>query len=267
MTKRAILEIKKLSKIFGGIRAVDSITLDVIDGTIHAIVGPNGAGKTTFFNLLTGFYKPTAGEIQYSGLDITSRPPEWLAARGITRSFQMSSVLDPLTVRQNIILSLPGARRYSYCFWRSQKILGQYNAEAEQILDRLNLLSEANTVAAYLPYGRKRALELGTALATKPKILLLDEPTQGMSHEDIEYITNLIGEIGRTCTVVMIEHNMSIIKKISDVVTVLQSGSILAHGVYDDVARNRQVREAYLGSDVFSNRSSGNKSRPERFYT
>ena len=243
-----ILETRGLTKEFKGFVAVDSVDLRVKRGSIHALIGPNGAGKTTCFNLLTQFLKPTRGVILFRGEDITHERPERIARRGIVRSFQISSVFPNLTVLENVRIALQRGTGQSFHFWRSEKLLDRLNERAMQLLDQVDLRSFAGTVTVELPYGRKRALEIATTLATEPELMLLDEPTQGMGHEDVARVTALIKRVAAGRTVLMVEHNMNVVADISDCITVLARGSVLAEGGYEEVAANPLVREAYMGS-------------------
>lgn len=248
MTDDAILETRGLSKAFNGFAAVNRVDLRVQRGTIHALIGPNGAGKTTCFNLLTGFLRPSSGRIFFNGADVTHVAPAAVARRGIVRSFQISAVFPHLTVLENVRLALQRPTGMSYQFWRSDRALARLDARAHQLLDEVHIDGYAHLRAVELPYGAKRVLELATTLATEPELMLLDEPTQGMGHEDVERITALIKEVARGRTVLMVEHNMKIISGISDRITVLQRGEILAEGSYAQICADPRVMEAYMGS-------------------
>lgn len=247
MSTVPVLRTSGLTRRFGAFCAVEGVDLEVRAGEIHALVGPNGAGKTTLFNLLTGFLKPTAGRIHYDGQDVTGRNPEWLVRHGITRSFQVSAVFDTLSVRDNIVLALKKDVDPSYRWWASRKELARFREEADAVLEMVNLGAQADELAGNLPYGRRRALELATAIATRPRLLLLDEPTQGMSYEEVGHITQLIARLANDRTVLMVEHNMSVIKEVADRVSVLQSGKLLTTGTYEEVSSNPRVIAAYLG--------------------
>jgi branched-chain amino acid transport system ATP-binding protein len=242
-----LVETKNLSKEFKGFAAVSNVTLKVRTGSIHALIGPNGAGKTTCFNLLTKFLKPTAGTIRYKGQDITDLPPTDVARRGMVRSFQISAVFPGMTALENVKLALQRARGGSFDFWRSRSVLRAYDARARELLDDVGLGDFAGTTAAEMPYGRKRALEIATTLALDPDMLLLDEPMAGMAHEEIDRISALIRRIGKNRTILMVEHNLNVVADLSDEITVLARGEILAQGSYRDIADHPGVREAYLG--------------------
>jgi branched-chain amino acid transport system ATP-binding protein len=243
-----ILETRGLTKEFSGFVAVSNVDLKVRRGHIHALIGPNGAGKTTFFNLLTKFMSPTRGEILYGGADITLEKPAQLARRGIVRSFQLSAVFLHLTALENVRIALQRSLGTTWHFWRHERSLRVLDARARELLDLVDLAAFAGVIAVELPYGRKRALEIATTLAMEPQLLLLDEPTQGMGHEDVDRVTNLIRQAAANRTVLMVEHNMRVVARIADTITVLQRGQIIASGPYAEVSRNPQVLEAYMGS-------------------
>jgi branched-chain amino acid transport system ATP-binding protein len=242
-----ILETEDLTKEFAGFVAVNGVALRVARGTIHALIGPNGAGKTTCFNLLTKFLQPTRGRIAFQGRDITALPPTDIARLGLVRSFQISAVFPHLTCRENIRIALQRKRGGSFDFWRSKRVLDELNDRAMALLADVGLAEFANLTAVELPYGRKRALELATTLALDPEMMLLDEPTAGMGHEDIDRIVALIKRAAANRTVLMVEHNLSVVSTLSDRITVLTRGRVLAEGDYATVSNNPEVREAYMG--------------------
>jgi len=243
-----ILETEDLTKEFAGFVAVNGVNLQVERGTIHALIGPNGAGKTTCFNLLTKFLQPTRGRIVYKGHDITGMAPADVARLGVVRSFQISAVFPHLTVLENVRIALQRKRGGSFDFWRSKKVLEQFNPRAISLIQDVGLSDVADITAVELPYGRKRALEIATTLALDPEMLLLDEPTAGMGHEDIDRIAQLIKRVSTDRTVLMVEHNLSVVENLCDRITVLTRGSVLAEGDYNTVSNNPEVREAYMGS-------------------
>ena len=243
-----ILETTGLVKEFKGFRAVNDVNLVVQRGHIHALIGPNGAGKTTVFNLLTKFLIPTSGRILYNGADITSERPAQVARRGIVRSFQISATFPNLSVIENVRIGLQRAIGTSFHFWRSGRSLDHLNGRAMELLETVGLTQFADTVTGELAYGRKRALEIATTLATEPELMLLDEPTQGMGHEDVDRVTQLIKKVSANRTILMVEHNMNVVSSIADRISVLQRGQIIAEGPYETVSRNPQVLEAYMGS-------------------
>ena len=242
-----VLETRGLTKEFRGFIAVNNVDLKVRRGTIHALIGPNGAGKTTCFNLLTHFLPPTRGEIFYKGEEITGSRPAAIARRGLVRSFQISAVFPHLTVLENVRVALQRKRGASFDFWRSERVLEALNDRARELIAAVGLSQFERTVAVELPYGRKRALEIATTLALDPEMMLLDEPTAGMTHEDVERIAALIGRVAQNRTVLMVEHNLSVVANLCHHITVLQRGEILAEGDYATVSRNPDVVQAYLG--------------------
>ena len=243
-----ILETAGLTKEFKGFAAVSNVDLKVRRGHIHALIGPNGAGKTTVFNLLTKFLPPTRGSIVFDGQDITREAPAVTARRGLVRSFQISATFPHLTVMENVRIGLQRKLGTEFHFWRSEKSLDVLNERAMELLESVDLGSFANTITAEMPYGRKRALEIATTLALEPTMMLLDEPTQGMGHEDIGRVVDLIRKVSANRTILMVEHNLSVVANLCDRITVLQRGRILAEGPYEEVSKNPQVLEAYVGS-------------------
>jgi branched-chain amino acid transport system ATP-binding protein len=245
-----ILETERLVKEFKGFVAVNDINLKVERGHIHALIGPNGAGKTTCFNLLTKFLEPTGGTIRYNGHDITVEKPAQIARRGIVRSFQISAVFPHLTVLENVRIALQRKLGISFHFWRSERSLDVLRGRAEELLAEVGLEDCADLLTVELPYGRKRALEIATTLALEPELMLLDEPTQGMGHEDVDRVMQLIKKVAANRTILMVEHNMKVVAGISDRITVLARGAVLAEGNYAEVAANPLVIEAYMGSEA-----------------
>ncbi len=248
MAPEIILETRNLTKEFRGFVAVKDVNLQVARGTIHALIGPNGAGKTTCFNLLTHFLAPTRGQIAFKGRDITGSRPADIARLGLVRSFQISAVFPHLSVLANVRIALQRRRGRSFDFWRSERVLGALDARAHELLDAVGLQGMAAVPAVELPYGRKRALEIATTLALDPEMMLLDEPTAGMGHEDVDRIAALIKRAAANRTVLMVEHNLSVVEHLSDRITVLARGEILAEGDYAAVSANPEVREAYMGA-------------------
>ncbi|MDE3079442.1 MAG: ABC transporter ATP-binding protein [Paracoccaceae bacterium] len=242
-----ILETRDLHVGFGGFMAVKGVNLKIPRGSIHAIIGPNGAGKTTCFNLLTKFLTPSAGKILYNGRDITRLTPAEVVHLGIVRSFQISAVFPHLTALENVRLALQRKLGVSFQFWRSSKLLKSLDQEAMARLAQVGLQKFAHIRAVEMPYGRKRALEIATTLALEPELMLLDEPTQGMGAEDVGAVSDLIREVAAGRTIVMVEHNLGVVAKLADRITVLNRGEVLAEGSYDEVSRNPAVMEAYMG--------------------
>ena len=250
MSVEFILETRSLSKEFKGFVAVNNVDLKVQRGHIHSLIGPNGAGKTTFFNLLTKFLPPTNGSITFNGTDITHEKPAQTARRGIVRSFQISAVFPHMTVLENVRAALQRNLGTSFHFWKPENSLFHLHKRARELLAEVDLSSFADEMTVNLPYGRKRALELATTLALEPELMLLDEPTQGMGHEDVDRVTQLIKKVSVGRTILMVEHNMGVVAELSQRITVLQRGTVLTSGSYDAVRRDPRVIEAYLGSEV-----------------
>jgi branched-chain amino acid transport system ATP-binding protein len=246
--QETILEAQGLTKEFKGFVAVKDVNLRVRRHTIHALIGPNGAGKTTCFNLLTYFLTPTAGRIHFNGREITGSSPAAIARMGLARSFQISAVFPHLSVRENVRVALQRRLRNSFFFWRSERILDSLNGRALELVEAVGLSAFAELPAVELPYGRKRALEIATTLALDPEMMLLDEPMAGLGQEDITRIAQLIRTVAKDRTVLMVEHNMSVVADLSDTITVLARGEVLAEGPYDTVSKNPQVVEAYVGT-------------------
>jgi len=249
MADDIILETRGLTKEFKGFVAVSDVSLKVRRGRIHALIGPNGAGKTTCFNLLTHFLTPTRGEILYNGRRITGSSPAAIARMGLVRSFQISAVFPHLTVLENVRIALQRKRGHSFDFWRSDRVLRDLDSRARELIGEVGLSGFENTIAVELPYGRKRALEIATTLALEPEMLLLDEPTAGMAHEDVARIAALIKRVAAGRTVLMVEHNLGVVANISDHITVLSRGEVIAEGDYGSVSADPDVVEAYLGSE------------------
>ncbi len=245
-----ILETEGLTREFSGFVAVDDVSLAVKEGTIHALIGPNGAGKTTCFNLLTKFLQPTRGRIAFKGRDITRLKPAQVARLGLVRSFQISAVFPRLTALENVRLALQRARGNSFDFWRSETTLRDLDDRARALLADVGLSGFGDLTAGQLAYGQKRALEIATTLALDPEMMLLDEPTAGMTHADVDLIVELIRTIRAGRTILMVEHNLSVVQGLCDTITVLTRGRVLAEGDYASVSRNPEVIAAYLGSDA-----------------
>ncbi|MGY0537413.1 ABC transporter ATP-binding protein [Nocardioides sp. YJ-D4] len=246
-TPRCALRTEGLTKDFRGFRAVSSVDLEVAEGTVHALVGPNGAGKTTLFNLLTGFLKPTGGRITVFGDDVTGMAPERITRHGVARSFQITSLFENLTPREHVEIALQGLTSQGLRFWRSEKLLGRRRDEVDRLLAEVGLTELADKPTGLMAYGQKRALELALVLAVEPRLLLLDEPTAGMGIEDVDRTIELVRRIAEGRTVVFVDHNMHVVAHLADRVTVLQQGSVLAEGPYDEVRADPRVITAYLG--------------------
>jgi branched-chain amino acid transport system ATP-binding protein len=248
MSDEIILEARGLTKEFKGFTAVDHVDLKVRKGSIHALIGPNGAGKTTTFNLLTKFLPVTSGQIIYKGVDITRQTASEVSRSGMVLSFQISAVFPHLTVLENVRIGLQRKLGTSFHFWKPESSLYALNDEVMALLESVDLASFADTQTVELPYGRKRALEIATTLALDPELMLLDEPTQGMGHEDVGRVVELIRKVAANRTVLMVEHNMNVVANLSDTITVLARGAVLAEGPYQEVSQNPRVLEAYVGS-------------------
>ena len=249
MASDVILETAGLTKEFAGFVAVSGVNLRIARGTIHALIGPNGAGKTTCFNLLTRFLPATSGTILYNGSEITHAAPADVARKGLVRSFQISAVFPHLTVLENVRIALQRRRGRSFDFWRSDRVLREYDARARELIHAVGLQDFERITAAELSYGRKRALEIATTLALEPELMLLDEPTAGMGHEDVDRIAALIQRVAKDRTVLMVEHNLGVVASLSQRITVLARGEVLAEGDYQSVSRNPAVIAAYLGTE------------------
>jgi branched-chain amino acid transport system ATP-binding protein len=245
-----ILETAGLTKEFRGFVAVSDVALKIARGSIHGLIGPNGAGKTTCFNLLTKFLQPTRGSIHFDGRDITRMKPAEVARLGLVRSFQISAVFPHLSVLENVRVALQRARGGSFDFWRSETLLRSYDHRARGLLEDVGLQGYAHLQAGELPYGRKRALEIATTLALDPVMMLLDEPTAGMTHEDVGRIMALVERVAKGRTVLLVEHNLTVVSGLCHRITVLTRGRILAEGSYEEVSRNPEVQAAYLGSEA-----------------
>ena len=248
MAGDVILETRDLTKEFKGFVAVQDVSLSVRRGSIHALIGPNGADKTTCFNLLSHFLEPTRGKIFYNGREITGFDPARIARMGLVRSFQISAVFPHLTVLENVRIALQRKRGASFDFWRTERVLEDLNARARELIDAVGLPEFSDMAAVDLAYGRKRALEIATTLALDPEMMLLDEPTAGMAQQDVERISALIKKVAANRKVLMVEHNLSVVENLSDRITVLQRGEVLAEGDYKSVSANPEVIQAYMGS-------------------
>lgn len=247
MSDQFVLETRGLVKEFKGFVAVNDVNLKIQRGHIHALIGPNGAGKTTVFNLLTKFLPPTRGKILFNGKDITSLKSAAIARRGIVRSFQISAVFPHMTALENIRVALQSFEGNSFQFWKSGASLNKLNERCMELLDSVGLADFADTITVELAYGRKRALELATTLAMEPELMLLDEPTQGMGSEDVDQVVELVRKAAEGRTVLMVEHNLSVVSKLCDLITVLAQGAVLTEGDYQQVSDDPRVREVYMG--------------------
>jgi len=243
-----ILATKGLTKDFGGLRAVDNVDFTLEESEIRSIIGPNGAGKTTFFNLLTGYLKPTSGKILFRGEDITGLPQYLICRKGIAKSYQITSIFPHLTVFENVRIAAQ-QRVTTYNFWGSPQRMKEVNERVIQVLEDVQLIEEKDNLADNLSYGQKRHLEIAITLATQPQILLLDEPTAGMTPEETFETMDLIKKLRkeRGITIVIVEHDMRVVMGISDRVTVFHNGKILAEGTPREIHNDREVQKVYLG--------------------
>lgn len=248
MCSEFILETRGLTREFAGFAAVSNVNLRVRRGSIHALIGPNGAGKTTCFNLLTKFLTPSSGQIFYNGQDITATAPADVARLGLVRSFQISAVFPHLTALENVRVALQRRLGSSFDFWRSKSVLNRFNKRAGELLNEIGLAEFKSIPAVEMPYGRKRALEIATTLALEPELMLLDEPMAGMGHEDIDRVAALIKQVSAKCTILMVEHNLNVVSNLSDTITVLTRGKVLAEGDYATLTKDSRVKDAYLGA-------------------
>ncbi len=244
-----LLETKGLTKRFGGLTAVDNVNFQVAKGELRAVIGPNGAGKTTFFNLIAGRLPPTQGKIWFKGEDITHIPPYRVPQKGIGRSYQITNIFPKLPVFENVRLAAQ-AVEVTYNFWTNAISMDDINERVVEILEKLNLIDHRDVRAANLPHGLQRHLEIGIALASKPELLLLDEPTAGMTQEETQRMMELIEKIAEGLTIVVVEHDMKFVMSISKRITVLHEGKVLAEGAPEEIRKNEDVQRVYLGKQV-----------------
>lgn len=242
-----ILSTRDVVKVYAGFTALDGVSLDVTEGTVHAIIGPNGAGKTTLFNVLSGFAPATRGSVRFAGTEIAHLDPAGIARMGMVRSFQINSIFPHLTVLDNVKIALQARTPLSRKLLASPKATAVLDDPARRALDAVDLDAERESVAATLPYGKKRSLELAIALSQDPRVLLLDEPTAGMGVEDVDRTVGLVKRIAPGRTIVLVEHNLRVVSDLCDRVTVMQRGKVLVEGTYDEVRTDERVVTAYLG--------------------
>ena len=240
-----ILQAEGLDRSFGGIHAVDDVSLEVPEGSLHAIIGPNGSGKTTLFNLITGHTRPSRGRVRFAGADITGMPYAKVARRGLAKSYQITTVFPLLTVFENVRIAAQAAS-HAYVFWRPADRIKGVVRHTEEVLERIGLSAERDVVASNLSHGDQRRLDLAIALATSPRLLLLDEPTAGMSPTETAATVDLVRELNREVTILMIEHKMDVILSIADRITVLHQGRKLFEGAPAEVRSHPEVQEVYL---------------------
>lgn len=247
MEGQPILQTEKLSKHFGALTAVHEVDFEVHQGEIRSIIGPNGAGKTTFFNLLTGFLPPTSGHIVYNGEEITGFPPHQISQLGIGRSFQIFNIFPELSALENVRIAIQSRTKINYRFWGSLRKSGFLEEKAKEVLLRIGLNEKEKVVARNLSSGEKRLLDIGIGLATEPRLLLLDEPTSGLAGHEISTIIRLIRTIANPMAIILIEHNIDVVLNISNRITVLNQGSVIAEGFPAEIQNNTRVQEVYLG--------------------
>lgn len=243
-----ILEVSGVNKAFGGLKALDDVNLTVEQGTVHAIIGPNGAGKSTLFNLITGRFPQTAGVIQLHGQDLSGKAPFEINRMGLSRSFQITNIFPNMTVFENVRCSLLWSMGYKYSFWNMVSRSRALTEGAEEILEQINLTKRRDLPAGLLSYAEQRALEIGITIAGGADVIMLDEPTAGMSHSETDYIVDLIRKVTEGKTLVMVEHDMGVVFGLADVISVLVYGEIIASGAPENVRGDPRVQEAYLGA-------------------
>jgi len=247
MEDGTILATVDLHKDFGNLTAVNGVSLSIGKGKRHAIIGPNGAGKTTLFNLLSGRFKPTQGRILFHGKDITGMPPYRISRLGIARSFQIINVFPQLSVFENIHAVLMSKHHIRYQFLRNLKKWKNVTEETFPLLEQIGLLDKKDVLAGFLSYGEQRALEVGLTIASDPELILLDEPTAGMSMDETRQAIKLIDRVTKGKTLVIIEHDMEVIFSLADVITVMQYGKVVTTGSPEEIRKDQRVKEAYLG--------------------
>jgi branched-chain amino acid transport system ATP-binding protein len=247
MPDAVLLRTEQLTRAFGSLVAVDRVDVSVHRGELRSIIGPNGAGKTTFFRLISGEMTPTSGRIWFDGRDITGQPQHLVARLGVAKSYQITNVFPHLTVLENVRVAVQGPGR-AFDFWSRSASLGDVRDRARHLLDRVGLAAKGGLLATHLSHGEKRHLEIAIALASDPALLLLDEPTAGMSPEETDETMRLIRELAEGRTIVLVEHKMKVVMRISDRITVLHQGQVLAEGSPDAIRANELVQQTYLGA-------------------
>ena len=247
MTEPALLRTERLTRAFGSLMAVDRVDVTIRRGELRSIIGPNGAGKTTFFRLISGEMAPTAGRIFFDDRDVTGLPQHAIARLGVAKSYQITNVFPHLTVHENVRVAVQGHAR-AFNFWSRADRLTEVSERASRLLETVGLSRQRDGLAAHLSHGEKRHLEIGIALAGEPALLLLDEPTAGMSPEETDETMRLIRELAVGRTVILVEHKMKVVMKISDRITVLHQGQVLAEGSPEEIRANDRVQQTYLGA-------------------
>lgn len=245
----SILEIKNLNRYFGGVAAIQRVNLTFMENELRSIIGPNGAGKTTLFNVITGRIPASSGQVIYRGEDITHKPPHDVVRLGICRTFQKSSIFPGLTVFENVRIAKQTRMGGSHRVFSTRDRLTVVNKKTRAILDRLGLSGQSGMLASNLSHGDQRLLEVGVALAGEPKLLLLDEPTAGMSPRETKRTTQLIRQLAKELAIILVEHDMEVVMSISDRISVMHQGAIIAEGTTDEIRQNERVKEAYLGKE------------------
>ena len=246
----ALLEVKGLSKSFGALRASDGIDFDVAEGETHAVIGPNGAGKTTFIGQLAGNLRPDAGRILFAGEDITHLPAPRRARKGLARSFQITSIYPEFTAVHNVALAVQARAGHSFRFWRAARSDASLTSPSKDFLDQVGLGKRLHVLAANLAHGEQRQLEVAMALATSPRLLLLDEPMAGMGAEESQRMIGFLGTLKRRHTMILVEHDMDAVFRLADRISVLVYGRLIATGKPEAIRANPEVRVAYLGEDA-----------------
>jgi branched-chain amino acid transport system ATP-binding protein len=245
-----VLSLRNLSKRFGGVVAVDGVTLDVAAGEVHALIGPNGAGKTTLIHQISGSLPVDAGQILFLEKDITRLPAHQRVAAGLARSYQITSIFRRFSVLDNLALAVQARSGSSFSFWRPVAEESALFDEARGIASQVNLIQKVDSLASTLSHGEQRALEVGLALATRPKLVLLDEPMAGMGPEESRRMIELIGRIRAEVTVLLVEHDMDAVFRLADRISVMVNGRLIATGAPDDIKANPEVKKAYLGDEL-----------------
>jgi branched-chain amino acid transport system ATP-binding protein len=246
----ALLEVSKLSKMFGALVATDQVDFDVREGETHAVIGPNGAGKTTFIKQLSGELRPDVGRVHFGGEDITALPAQRRSRKGLARSFQITSIYRDFTALDNVTLAVQAHAGHSFRFWHAARDDASLTGPAVRILDRIGLLPRQNVLAANLSHGEQRQLEIAMALATGPRLLLLDEPVAGMGTDESQRMIELLATLKGEKTIVLVEHDMDAVFSLADRISVLVYGRIIATGTPAEIRANAEVRAAYLGEDL-----------------
>jgi len=246
----SLLDIQNITVSFGGITALNEVSLSVEKGELYAIIGPNGAGKSTLFNLISGFYEVSKGHIKLRGHDITNNAPHQINRLGLSRSFQVTNIFPRMSVFENIRCALLWPLKYKYSFWHRCNRRKELNQKTEELLEKINMIDRREIAAGELAYAEQRALEVGVTIAGGADVILLDEPTAGMSHSETDRAVNLIRSVTEDKTLVVVEHDMGVVFDLADRISVLVYGEMIATGEPDEIRNNADVQEAYLGKEV-----------------